>query len=44
MKDIPIPGPCYWEPGTALEKGLAATYQWIRRQYHDRKKGRHVVE
>jgi nucleoside-diphosphate-sugar epimerase len=34
----------HWEPGAPLEKGLAATYQWIKHQYHDRKKGRHVVE
>jgi GDP-D-mannose 3', 5'-epimerase len=33
-----------WEPDTPLEKGLAATYEWIKKQYHDRKKGRPVVE
>ncbi|MGB7768063.1 MAG: NAD-dependent epimerase/dehydratase family protein [Verrucomicrobiia bacterium] len=33
-----------WEPNTTLDQGLAATYKWIREQYHKRKKGRHVVE
>lgn len=33
-----------WEPSTPLEKGLAATYQWIQGQYAKRKEGRHVVE
>jgi GDP-D-mannose 3', 5'-epimerase len=33
-----------WEPNTTLNKGLAATYQWIERQYYARKKGKHVVE
>jgi len=33
-----------WEPKTPLDKGLAATYQWIKEQYHNRKKGRRVVE
>ena len=33
-----------WEPKTPLEKGLAATYTWIQEQYHNRKKGRRVVE
>jgi nucleoside-diphosphate-sugar epimerase len=33
-----------WEPNTPLDKGLAATYKWIREQYHNRKKGRRVVE
>jgi len=33
-----------WEPNTTLDKGLAATYKWIREQYHNRKKGRRVVE
>jgi len=33
-----------WEPKTPLDKGLAATYQWIKEQYHNRKKGKHVVE
>lgn len=33
-----------WEPNTPLDKGLAATYKWIRQQYEARKKGRRVVE
>ena len=33
-----------WEPDTSLDKGLAATYKWIHEQYHNRKKGRRVVE
>jgi GDP-D-mannose 3',5'-epimerase len=33
-----------WEPNTSLDKGLAATYKWIHEQYHNRKKGRRVVE
>jgi nucleoside-diphosphate-sugar epimerase len=33
-----------WEPDTTLDKGLAATYRWIREQYHNRKKGKRVVE
>jgi nucleoside-diphosphate-sugar epimerase len=33
-----------WEPNTPLDKGLAATYKWIREQYHKRKQGRRVVE
>jgi nucleoside-diphosphate-sugar epimerase len=33
-----------WEPNTPLDKGLAVTYQWIKEQYHARKKGRRVVE
>ena len=33
-----------WEPNTPLDKGLAATYKWIKEQYHNRKKGRRVVE
>jgi GDP-D-mannose 3', 5'-epimerase len=33
-----------WEPDTTLDKGLAATYRWIHEQYHNRKKGRRVVE
>ena len=33
-----------WEPNTPLDKGLAATYQWIKEQYHNRKKGKRVVE
>jgi GDP-D-mannose 3',5'-epimerase len=33
-----------WEPDTTLDAGLRATYHWIKQQYHDRKKGRRVVE
>jgi len=33
-----------WEPNTALDKGLHATYKWIEEQYRARKKGRRVVE
>jgi nucleoside-diphosphate-sugar epimerase len=33
-----------WEPNTTLDKGLAATYKWIREQYHNRKEGKRVVE
>jgi len=33
-----------WEPNTPLDKGLAVTYKWIKEQYHNRKKGRRVVE
>jgi nucleoside-diphosphate-sugar epimerase len=33
-----------WEPDTTLDKGLAATYKWINVQYHNRKKGKRVVE
>ncbi len=33
-----------WEPDTPLNKGLAATYQWIREQYRRRKEGKAVVE
>jgi hypothetical protein len=32
------------EPDTPLDEGLAATYRWIHEQYHNRKKGRRVVE
>jgi nucleoside-diphosphate-sugar epimerase len=31
-----------WEPNTTLNKGLAATYQWINEQYKRRKAGKHV--
>src|SRR5258708_24604914 len=31
-----------WEPSTTLDKGLAATYKWIKTQYDARKKGRRV--
>jgi nucleoside-diphosphate-sugar epimerase len=33
-----------WEPNTTLDKGLAATYKWIKKQYEARKKGKRVVE
>ncbi|HEY9174861.1 MAG TPA: NAD-dependent epimerase/dehydratase family protein [Verrucomicrobiae bacterium] len=33
-----------WEPNTTLDRGLAATYKWIKEQYHARKKGKRVVE
>jgi nucleoside-diphosphate-sugar epimerase len=33
-----------WEPNTPLDKGLAVTYEWIKEQYHSRKKGKRVVE
>src|SRR5215469_2206750 len=33
-----------WEPNTTLDKGLAATYEWIHEQYLARKKGKRVVE
>ncbi len=33
-----------WEPSTPLDKGLAATYKWIKEQYQSRKKGKRVVE
>ena len=33
-----------WEPDTALDKGLAETYKWIKVQYHNRKGGKRVVE
>lgn len=33
-----------WEPNTTLDRGLAATYDWIKEQYHLRKRGQRVVE
>jgi hypothetical protein len=33
-----------WEPKTPLDEGLAVTYKWIQEQYHNRKKGKRVVE
>ena len=33
-----------WEPNTPLDKGLAVTYEWIKEQYQNRKKGKRVVE
>jgi nucleoside-diphosphate-sugar epimerase len=32
-----------WEPNTALEDGLRATYNWIKEQHFCRKQGLHVV-
>ncbi len=32
-----------WEPDTPLRAGLKKTYEWIERQYSDRKAGRRVV-
>src|SRR6266568_1555760 len=29
-----------WEPNTPLDKGLKQTYNWIKTQYHSRKKGK----
>jgi GDP-D-mannose 3', 5'-epimerase len=34
----------HWEPKTSLDKGLAATYKWIKTQYLARKAGKRVVE
>jgi nucleoside-diphosphate-sugar epimerase len=31
-----------WEPSTTLDKGLAATFKWIKSQYHARKAGKRV--
>jgi GDP-D-mannose 3',5'-epimerase len=31
-----------WEPSTTLDKGLAATYKWIKGQYDKRQKGERV--
>jgi GDP-D-mannose 3',5'-epimerase len=33
-----------WEPNTTLDRGLNETYNWIKEQYHARKKGQRVVE
>jgi GDP-D-mannose 3',5'-epimerase len=33
-----------WEPDTPLDKGLAATYKWIKAQHLKRKRGQRVVE
>jgi nucleoside-diphosphate-sugar epimerase len=33
-----------WEPNTTLDRGLKHTYDWIKIQYHSRKKGKRVVE
>jgi GDP-D-mannose 3',5'-epimerase len=34
----------HWEPNTPLDKGLKATFAWIKTQYEARKQGRRVVE
>jgi nucleoside-diphosphate-sugar epimerase len=33
-----------WEPNTSLDHGLKQTFDWIKEQYHSRKKGKRVVE
>jgi GDP-D-mannose 3', 5'-epimerase len=33
-----------WEPDTPLDAGLSSTYQWIEKQFHDRKRGKRVIE
>jgi len=33
-----------WEPNTPLNAGLRATYEWVKEQYHARKRGKRVVE
>jgi len=33
-----------WEPSTSLDTGLKKTFDWIKGQYHARKKGKRVVE
>ncbi len=33
----------HWEPSTPVHEGLAKTYAWIERQYHDRKAGKRTV-
>ncbi|PYT77080.1 MAG: hypothetical protein DMG40_24785 [Acidobacteria bacterium] len=33
----------HWEPGTSLDAGLRATYDWIREQHEKRKKGLQVM-
>ncbi len=32
-----------WEPGTPLEEGMKKTYEWIKKQYEDRKAGKPTV-
>lgn len=32
-----------WEPNTPLNIGLACTYEWIEKQYYERKQGKSVV-
>ena len=31
-----------WEPSTKLDKGLAATFAWIKEQFYKRKAGQRV--
>jgi nucleoside-diphosphate-sugar epimerase len=31
-----------WEPNTTLDKGLAATYAWIKEQYKAKKAGKRI--
>ena len=31
-----------WEPDTTLDKGLAATYKWIKEQHYARKAGKRI--
>jgi nucleoside-diphosphate-sugar epimerase len=33
-----------WEPNTTLDAGLLQTYNWIREQYHIRKRGGRAIE
>jgi GDP-D-mannose 3', 5'-epimerase len=33
-----------WQPSTPLEQGLKKTFDWIKTQFHARKKGKRVVE
>jgi nucleoside-diphosphate-sugar epimerase len=33
-----------WEPATPLQTGMARTYEWIARQFGDRKAGKRVVD
>ena len=32
-----------WKPSISLEDGMKKTYQWIEKQYFDRKAGKHTV-
>jgi nucleoside-diphosphate-sugar epimerase len=34
----------HWEPGTPLDTGLSATYEWIKTQYLAKKAGKRVVD
>ncbi len=33
-----------WEPSTTLKVGMARTYEWIERQYAERKAGTRIVD